>query len=194
VARRLVLETCAFEPSNRANRHDLRDGTPDAVGASMRAVIVMSLVLATTPAWAGNASRPSYRGRGTEKLDERTLSAAEIERYAAPYLPAVKQCYVEHGRSAPGSTGQLALELIVHRDGAVADIKVEAPGVTGRRLRKLSRCIQTLAETWQFPVRRDSTTAVLPYYFLHLAVPGSGPQQSCWNPKGCPRRQATPRR
>jgi hypothetical protein len=26
----------------------------------------------------------------------------------------------------------------------------------------------------------------LPYYFLHLDVPGAGPQPSCWNPRGCP--------
>ncbi len=152
----------------------------------MREVIAASIVLFATTAWAGQTQQPSYRGRGTEKLDQRTLSAADLERYAAPYLPAVKQCYVEHASRSPSATGQLALELIVHRDGGVVEVEIDAPGVTGQRLRKLSRCIRTHAATWQFPVRRDFTTAVLPYYFLRVAVPGAGPQRSCWTKRGCP--------
>ncbi|HEY5949603.1 MAG TPA: hypothetical protein VIV40_29110 [Kofleriaceae bacterium] len=102
----------------------------------------------------------------------------------------IKACYFEHGRTSRTATGELALKLVVHRGGHIHDVSVDAPGVTGKQLRKLEACIRLQVIGWQFPVRRDFTTAILPYYFLYLDVPGAGPQYSCWNPRGCPAKPA----
>lgn len=147
----------------------------------MRALREILILTAATVAWTHDASADRTRSLGVE----RSLTAADIEYYAAPYLPAIKACYVEHGRPAPGSTGELALNLAIHRDGGITGVTIEAPGVRGRWLRELTRCVRTQVATWHFPVRRDPTTAILPYYFLHLNIRGAGPQPSCWNPRGC---------
>ena len=151
----------------------------------MRGPLAACVLLATSTAFAGGE-----RGRTRDDVDQRTLTADQIQRYAASYQPAIKGCYFAHGRPAKTATGELALNLIVHRDGYIHDVKVDAPGVTGKHLRKLESCIRLQVIGWHFPVRRDFTTAILPYYFLYLDVPGAGPQYSCWNPKGCPTKPA----
>jgi hypothetical protein len=145
----------------------------------MRGVLATIILASATVASAGETPRNPL---GVE----RSLTAPEVARYAAPYLPAIKQCYLEHAKPAKSATGELALHLTVHRDGEILDVTVDAPGVTGKRLRDLNRCLRTQVATWHFPVRRSPTTAIIPYYFLKLDLPGAGPQLSCWNPRGCP--------
>jgi hypothetical protein len=147
----------------------------------MRALLA-TLVLALSS--TANAGESPARGRYSPA--ERTLTAKEIERYAAPYLPAIKACYLEHARGLRSATGELSLRLVVYRDGGVVELSVEAPGVTGKRLRGLERCVRTQVAGWHFPPRSELTTAILPYYFLKLDLPGTGPQPSCWSPRGCP--------
>jgi hypothetical protein len=113
-------------------------------------------------------------------------SSSALSRYASVYYPEIRNCYFEHGRAAKRATGELVLKLVVHRSGYIRDVVVEAPGVVGKPLRKLESCIRAKVLRWHFPVRRDFTTAILPYYFLYLDIPGAGPQYSCWNPRGCP--------
>ena len=147
-------------------------GTRDAVRAGMRALLFMMAIPLTATA-------------NPDDVDQRTLSADQVERYASVYYSAIRSCYFEHGLAAKTATGELSVKLTVHRDGYVKDVAVEAPGVRGQHLRKLTRCIRPQVVTWHFPVRRDFTTAILPYYFLSLNLPGAGPQYSCWNPRGC---------
>jgi hypothetical protein len=142
----------------------------------MRTLLTMVIVSSAATAWADDPS-PRYEERG--------LSAKEVERYAAPYLPAIKSCYLAHGKRAPRATGELSLRLLVHRDGGVERVEVTARGVVGKRLLDLSQCIRSGIGDWHFPARRDQTTAILPYYFLKLDLPAAGPQLSCWNPRGC---------
>jgi hypothetical protein len=149
----------------------------------MRAYLTMASLLVASTALAGGDA--SQRGRTRDDVDERSLSADQVQRYAESYYPMIKACYFEHGRVARGATGELALKLIVHRGGHIHDVSIDAPGVTGKQLRKLENCIRLQVMGWHFPVRRDFTTAILPYYFLYLDVPGAGPQYSCWNPRGC---------
>jgi hypothetical protein len=144
----------------------------------MRALLGTLLFLCTTPAWADD-KKPYAE-------EDRQLSAQELQRYAAVYYAPIRACYLQHGRVAKGSTGELALELVVHRDGYVHEAKIVAPGVKGKQLKKLDACIQEQILEWHFPIRRDFTTAVLPYYFMYVDIPQAGPQYSCWNPKGCP--------
>jgi hypothetical protein len=45
--------------------------------------------------------------------------------------------------------------------------------------------VRASLDTLRFPQRRAETTAVIPYFFQHTWAPNSGPQESCWSPKGC---------
>jgi hypothetical protein len=129
----------------------------------------------------------------TQRQEARTLSAEEVSAYAAPYYPRVRACYFRYGLHARGSTGEMSIKLVVRRDGYVRDVVIDAPGVRGRALRQLDTCIRLEALGWHFPVRRDLTTAILPYHFLYLNLPGAGPHYSCWNPRGCRSRTGRPR-
>lgn len=158
----------------------------------MRALMAAALLLATA-SWT-NESTPRERGRTRDSVEAKTLSADEVAHYAGPYLPAVKACYLEHAYTSKTATGELALKLVVHKNGRVSQVTTTAPGVTGRRLRRLETCIRDEVSTWQFPMRRGFTDAVLPYQFHHLRVPNSGPFPSCWDPKGCPGQGDAPAR
>jgi hypothetical protein len=149
----------------------------------MRAALLIASLFVGSSALAGE---PTRDGRTRDDVDSRSLSAEQVQHYAASYYPMIRTCYFEHGRTARGATGELALKLVVHRGGHIHDVTVDAPGVTGKALRKLEACIRLQVLGWHFPVRRDFTTAILPYYFLYLDIPGAGPQYSCWNPRGCP--------
>ena len=143
--------------------------------------LLLATMLVPAIALAGG-DRPNK----VDDVDEHTLTADQIEKYATPYYPMIKSCYFEHGLAAKTATGELALKLVVHRDGYIHEVTIDAPGVRGKQLRKLEACIKEQVADWHFPVRRDFTTAILPYYFLYLDIPGAGPQYSCWNPRGCP--------
>jgi hypothetical protein len=117
---------------------------------STRAIIVTLLALAST-ARAGS---------------DRTLSAEEIHRVAAPRLAVIKACYVTHRTRT--ASGKLAVTLVVHRTGAIHEVAIDAPGVTGVSRRKLDGCIRAEVASWQFPRRPEFTTAVLPFQFLAL--------------------------
>ena len=158
----------------------------------MRVHIATALVLvaATTAA----AQPQPERGRTRDNLDERGLTADQIEHYARGYYAGIRACYFELGRKSKTATGELAINLVVHRNGNVYDVSVDAPGVRGRHLRKLENCVRLQVLGWHFPMRKDFTTAILPYYFMYLDIPGTGPQYSCWNPRGCPAKPAPKRR
>jgi hypothetical protein len=157
----------------------------------MRALLPIAfLAAATTTALA----QPSDRGRTRDDPDRSTLTAAQIERYARAYYPQIRACYFTHGKPVRTATGELAIKIVVHRSGYIHDVSIDAPGVRGRHFRKLDACIRLETLGWHFPVRRDFTTAILPYYFMDLRLPGTGPQYSCWNKRGCPKQGPKGRR
>ncbi|CAN5790962.1 hypothetical protein BH11MYX2_BH11MYX2_07780 [soil metagenome] len=143
----------------------------------MRRLVVMSLALAL----AG----PSSSFGAPDDLDLHTLSAAEVAKYFAPYVPDVRGCYVKYAKSKE-ATGVLRLELVIHHAGWIFQFGFAAPGVTRPSLPRLDACLRTLSKTWKFPVRKGFTSAVLPFVFLKTNAPGAGPIESCWDPKGCP--------
>lgn len=151
----------------------------------MRTTIVLSLLLSTV-AWAHDPNAPSS-GRTRDDLATRTLTSEQVAHYAGGYLPAIRACYVANAATARRSTGELELEIVIDRGGHVSQLTTRAPGVTGWRLLDLDNCIRDEVMTWRFPIRRQSTTAVLPYYFQQIRIPSAGPYLSCWKPKGCPR-------
>jgi len=96
--------------------------------------------------------------------DELTISAKDLKKAFAPYVPAVRDCYAAHAH-APRADGTLRLELVIQRDGTVYKFGFDAPGVTGPARRDLGDCLRPLSETWHFPVRRGYTTAIIPFLF-----------------------------
>jgi hypothetical protein len=153
----------------------------------MKALLL--LTIASSTAWAGDqGGRPDTpsnvrrEARGDESA--LTLGVDQLQRYAAVYLPEVRACYVEQTRGVKRATGELSLELIVHRDGSVVKVAVVAPGVTGTAYRRLDACVREQVATWHFPVRRGFTDAILPYLFIQAKVPANA-WPGCWSPKGC---------
>lgn len=152
-----------------------------AVAAVMTRITLLATLVLSTTAWADV--------KPVDDLDQHTLTADEVAGYVAPYQGAMHACYESHARKARRATGELTLRLIVHRNGAVFRVLIDAPGVTGKPRTGLEACIAQTAKTWRFPVRRGFTSAVVPYLFLRTAIPGAGPQPSCWSPKGCPEKR-----
>lgn len=154
----------------------------------MKAPLLLTLVFASSTAWAGEPGLhpdvpPGVRHAPRGDESTLTLGVEQLQRYSAVYQPQVRACYTQHARG-PRATGELSLEMIIHRDGTVWRLAVVAPGVTGVAYRRLDACIREQVATWHFPVRRGFTDAILPYLFLRANVP-AGPIPSCWNPKGC---------
>lgn len=148
-------------------------------------MLMLALAVAGGTAAADEPTPTADPGATGADSDGKTLTAAEVGRYADGYVPAVKQCYLTHTAKAKGATGAVRLELIIHRDGSVFALTVVAPGVTGKALRKLDGCVQKQAASWHFPVRRGFTSVVIPFVFQR-ARRGGGPQPSCWSARGCP--------
>ncbi len=121
---------------------------------------------------------------------DRALSAREVQTYFAPYVPAVRACYLANAKG-PRVTGVLRLELIIHHHGQLYRFGFSAPGVDKPWRPKLDACLRALAKTWSFPVRKGFTSVVLPFVFLKTNAPGAGPIESCWDARGCPPGKTT---
>ena len=132
---------------------------------------------------SGDASPSGTRQKAKpKKADARTLSAAELAHYFEPYEAQVKECYRKYALNQKTATGDVRLEMIIHRDGHLFFFDVVAPGVRGK---KLSRCIKKRSRAWRFPRRRGFTTATIPFRFVKTHVPGAGPIKSCPSRRGC---------
>ncbi|HEV7558532.1 MAG TPA: hypothetical protein VGO00_23845 [Kofleriaceae bacterium] len=115
---------------------------------------------------------------------ERTLEPVEVEAHVKPYLTEIEKCYVGAAGEIRGA-GKLELDLVIHRDGSVLSLKVATPGLAMRQSQRVETCVRTAVENVKFPMRRDFTTAIVPYFFQKTMAPNAGPIQSCWSPKGC---------
>jgi hypothetical protein len=112
------------------------------------------------------------------------LTAGEITAQVAPHAPDIERCYLDRlGDARHG--GHLDLTLVIARDGSVLSLKAAASGLPVKTAHKVEACIREIVEPVQFPMRRNDTTAVVPYVFEKTDAPNAGPQLSCWSPKGC---------
>jgi len=143
----------------------------------MRALVAATLLLANA-AWSIDSSRRA-------PPEEAGLTIAQVEHYVNAYQPGIRACYAAQAEGVAAATGKLQLEATVLRNGELIIVSVQAPGITGARLKALDTCIRAEVDTWRFPVNPVDTSIVIPYWFHKLEMPGAGPHFSCWNPRGC---------
>ena len=121
-----------------------------------------------------------------------SLAAAETGKDLGPHDvraelgaidAAIGQCYV--AAVGEGVGGQLEVMLTIHRKGIVDAIDVRAPGVGAKAFAKIETCVRAQLDGFVFPARKAGVTAVLPYVWQKTTAVGAGPQESCWDAKGC---------
>lgn len=114
----------------------------------------------------------------------RDLTTGDVTDIVAPSAADIEHCYVDAlGASRRG--GRLDVMLTIARDGSVRSVDTAAPGLPVVAAHQMHSCIRTAVASLQFPMRRNDTTAIVPYYFQRTDAPDAGPQLSCWNPRGC---------
>jgi hypothetical protein len=183
---KLAQRTRSFGDQRRSLRPDYvlagpRDGAPYAFVASMGRLLVICLAL--------GLAGPTRAFGAPDKIDTHTLSAKEVAKYFAPYVPDVRSCYLTNAKSR-GATGVLRLELVIHHNGSVHRFGFAAPGVTNPWKPRLDACLRKLSKTWTFPLRKGFTSAVIPFVYLKTNDPKAGPFETCTDPKGCGPRKS----
>jgi outer membrane biosynthesis protein TonB len=121
---------------------------------------------------------------GTAQADKlpHQLTGAEIGAVTSKSLGDIRACYQPHALRDKNATGKVEVKLIIHRDGTPFRVEIDTPGVSSK---KLDRCVNAVARSWRFPMRRGFTHSVVPYFFLRTHAAGAGPQHSCWKASGC---------
>jgi len=112
-----------------------------------------------------------------------SLSQAEIDAQVKPVSAAINRCYIDATAGQRG--GEFRVELSIHRRGKLDGVSVSTPGLPAKIAQKVEACVRGVVAPLEFPARRTSTTAVVPFYFQRTEAPNAGPQLSCWNPRGC---------
>ncbi len=118
------------------------------------------------------------------QVKEKFLEPETVAASMQPLRADIQQCYLAEAADAKGA-GKLEITLVIARDGFVMTATTSMPGLSAKTAKKIDACIQPLVKAVMFPVRRNDTTAVVPFLFMRTDSPGSGPQESCWDPKGC---------
>jgi hypothetical protein len=114
---------------------------------------------------------------------QKDLGPTEVRTHLATADAAIAQCYV--ATVGEGVGGRLDVTLTIHRKGIIDHVDVRAHGVAAKLVTKIDACVRTALEGVTFPSRKVGTTAVIPYVWQKTVAAGAGPQESCWNPKGC---------
>jgi hypothetical protein len=135
----------------------------------MRITPVLTIILVTSSIASANAGKD--------------LGPSEVRTHLADADAAIAQCYV--AAVGQGVGGRLEVTLTIHRKGIIDHVDVRAPGVAAKLVTKIDACVRTALEGVTFPSRKVGTTAVIPYVWQKTVAAGAGPQESCWNPKGC---------
>jgi hypothetical protein len=133
----------------------------------------------TTPILAALLLTSSLAAAETGK----DLAPGEVRAHLKDADAAIAQCYV--ATVGEGVGGRLDITLTIHRKGIVDHIDVRAPGVAAKLVMKIDTCVRTALEGVTFPSRKVGTTAVVPYVWQKTLAAGAGPQESCWDAKGC---------
>ena len=111
------------------------------------------------------------------------LGPNEVRTHLGAIDAQIGQCYV--AAVGDGVGGKLEVTLAIHRKGIVDHVDVRAPGVAAKTVAKIDACVRAALDGFTFPARQVGTTAVLPYVWQKTTAVGAGPQESCWDAKGC---------
>lgn len=114
----------------------------------------------------------------------KSLDASEVAAQMRYYTTDINGCYLASARQVKGA-GKLEIKLEIHRTGNIDSIDVKTPGLPPAVSKKIASCVTAIITDTAFPERKAPTTAIVPFFYQHTAAPGSGPQLSCWNPRGC---------
>ncbi len=119
-----------------------------------------------------------------EHLAAKALSSDDVQATLKPLADEIEHCYMDRTTEVRGA-GHMELVLTVSRHGVVEHLDVKTPGLGTKVAKDVDGCIRSTVAPVAFPVRKTFTTATVPYFFQRTAAPNSGPQLSCWDPKGC---------
>ena len=139
----------------------------------MRTTPILAVLLVSSIASANTAAANTGKD----------LAPGEVRTHLATADAAIAQCFVQ--TVGEGVGGRLDVTLTIHRKGIIDHVDVRAPGVAAKLVTKIDACVRNALEGVTFPTRKVGTTAVIPYVWQKTAAIGAGPQESCWNPKGC---------
>ena len=138
----------------------------------MKNLLISLFVLIATTSF-----QPAY-------ADEYGLGRAELNKVLEPLRSDINRCYLTN---AGELGGRLDLTLEISRYGSVYATNVSTPNLRNKFVaRKISVCVRGIVKQLTFPKRKASTIAKFSYVFHKARAPGDGPQESCWNPRGCP--------
>ena len=151
----------------------------------MRISTSLAYLVLVLPAIAGADSKPhALPELAKPKADHTTLAASEVSERMKVWNDDIAHCYLTVAGDRKGA-GHLEIKLSIHRTGAVDAVDVATPGLSKTASKQVASCIKPLVVETTFPARHSPTIAVVPYFYQHTAAPNSGPQYSCWDPKGC---------
>jgi len=154
---------------------------------TMRLSVSLAYLTFLLPAIAGADPTPAALptlAKPQATAPQRTLAASEIAARIRPFDEDIGRCYLGAAGDLRGA-GHLDILLDIHRTGVVDRVDVSTPGLSVVASHRVATCVKALVAGTSFPARRSPTIAVLPYFYQHTAAPGSGPQLSCWDPRGC---------
>jgi hypothetical protein len=135
----------------------------------------------TTPILLAVLLTSSFAFADTTKAD---LGPGEVREHLKGVDADIAQCYLGTIGDRAGA-GRLDVVLSIHRKGIVDRVDIKAPGLPAKLVTKIDACVRTALTGLSFPTRRLGTTAVIPYFWQKTAAPDAGPQESCWDAKGC---------
>ncbi len=152
---------------------------------SAHAVVVLFGITLTTVAAADSHPVPLVKSAALEKLARpAALTASEVKEQLAQFTTGINRCYLDAAGELK-STGRLEIMLTIHRTGILDAIDVSTPGLGAKPTHKVAACVKDMLGHLQFPARRLSTSAILPFEYERTVTPDAGPQYSCWNANGC---------
>lgn len=146
-------------------------------------ILIVLLVSSIASAESRQTKQVLKTAKPTVELP-RDLDPADVRDRMKVVDGDIAQCYLDTVGAQRGA-GRLEIKLSIHRTGLIDSIDVTTPSISLAKSQKVANCVKAAVKGLAFPVRRAETVAIVPYFYQRTAAPASGPQYSCWNPKGC---------
>ncbi|MCW5803678.1 MAG: hypothetical protein KIT31_14945 [Deltaproteobacteria bacterium] len=147
-------------------------------------LLLLTLALAVTGVAHADTPKALTVSAGGKPDTAHHLSKVEIDARVSSVSPELRRCYLASATDVKGA-GHLEVKLTVQRSGALRAVEVATPGVPVQLARAIDGCVRAAVAGLQFPAKKATNTIVVPFFFQHTAAPNSGPQESCWDPRGC---------